>query len=537
MSELIDISFLTSFYRSSRSDWEQYRVGSPIDGACTTERFSVHTEEEIDPFVVFSIPLNLETHSVRLNLRAKYAKRCFPISVEARSSDGWFNVGIIREVSDFYVFDIKQKVSDIRIQSVGLKALDFSSLNIYVEREKFCESTERYASSLGGLVFAYTDFYGLGGKLSVIASALGYLGAQSNQKNIFCDKSLGDVLAYPKAYAEGKDNLLDEVLEDWSGKAVVDFIKTKSYKGKKNISLFFPVVPRLDEAQKFTFISRNKLEWFSYDGESPVSLKQRLYKRMIPSAAVVEHRNELGKKYPFDGHRSVGVHLRHGNGELYYREFDDFNRWGVKPPSINLFVESIESLIYKDKSIKSLVVCSDSFAVRDLLEQKFGDELNVVFISEGIQDVGCGCNHTPKVFDSRLKRVDVDRSTEDCDALSEMLLLSTCRYLVGGSSFFFDAVIGFSNCEDEKVIQFDNKDRYARLPKNVVPISTYKDEEVRGKFDLSDILIDGVFIFDDDSGLQISYFDEYIASFCSKDVFMDSSLEEVREFLKARRGY
>lgn len=67
-----------------------------------------------------------------------------------------FKVDVLRELFRLKNRDfqqpVKQKVSDIRIQSVGLKALDFSSLNIYVEREKFCESTERYASSLGGLV-------------------------------------------------------------------------------------------------------------------------------------------------------------------------------------------------------------------------------------------------------------------------------------------------------------------------------------------------------------------------------------------------
>lgn len=537
MSNLIDVAFLASYYKSSRSDWEKYRVGSPIDGAAVVDRYSVHTEKEHDPFVVFEIPLPFKINSIRINFRYKYVKKSLPVKILGLSIGEWIDIGVVSVAVPSANFDVERQFSKIKITTSGFKSLDFSSINIFVEKEEFKKSIRVFSEKMGGVVYAHTDFYGLGGKLSVLASALGYLGAQSYQKNIVCDKSLEKVLAYPSAYKEGQDTILDDKLNEWVGKSLLEFIKNKKYSGDRNVSRYYPILPDADQLQKFTFISRNKLDRFSYSDENPVLLKQRMYKRMIPSTAVLDLKEKIKRNFSFEGNRSIGLHLRHGNGELYYREFEDFNRWGVKPPDFQVFIESVKKILDADPLINKIIVCSDSFAVKKIISKNLGEKVEVLFVSENIQDVGCGCNHTPKVFNKNAERKRVDRSMEDCVALSEMLILAECSYLVGGSSFFFDAVIGFSECAAGNVIQIENKDRYARLNKNVVPVQDCDDKDIKSKLVSSPLLLDGVFVCNDGRKVILSYFDEEVKTFRSKKEFLVSSLEEVELYLKERRGY
>jgi len=114
----------------------------------------------------------------------------------------------------------------------------------------------------------------------------------------------------------------------------------------------------------------------------------------------------------------------------------------------------------------------------------------------------------------------MDRQEEDILAFSEILALSQCSTLCGGSSYFFEAVKGFSSCPEEQIFEIDNLDRYIALDEDYKPLFESKNH-------LSNLLIkkikyfggfvDGIFIDEKSTEdcLKLFYFDDllYLGSF------------------------
>jgi hypothetical protein len=538
MDRLINISFLSSFTQSSSSiEWEKFKIGNPTDGWDNTNRYSIHTDKEIDPYVIFHLPKSIYVQLVELTPRIKYFKNSLPIKITGMIDGEEFLIKEINNPTDNCTAIVNRKISKVKITSIGHKSIDFSSFAIFVTRAELSKISDSFDEQSDGLIFAYSDFYGLGGKLSIIATACGYAGDQANQKYVICDPSLRTTLSYPPPYQKEKNKNVEAFLKNWAPTNIKQFLDEKKYTGGKNIAMYTPNKLGANENRRFTFVSRNKLDNFKIESESENETKRRLYQRMSPSISVLNKLEKLKERLNIDQGNTIGVHFRHGNGEQYFRSFEQYNRWGVKPPSIDQFTQELANILAAEKRIKSVLLCSDCLAVHDLLKNRFGGSHRIIFGSENIQDVGRGCNHTPKIFDHRHKRKIIDRESEDVDAFAEILLLAGCNYIYGGNSFFFDAVIGFSNNPDDRIYTMKSKDRYINLPKNMIPIGNIENGSILKAFDDKQIMIDGVFIDQDPTNISLFYFNEPLSSFEWGFPPPEKNISEIKSKLLKMRGY
>jgi hypothetical protein len=538
---LFNVSFLSSYYSSSSSSWEKFKVGQPTDGSTNNERFSIHTEKEVNPFVCFSFLKPIRIKKIELVCRTKYLQNSLPITIESLLDGNWVKVLNVNSVTDptAVSFADSQQFSALRVVSRGFTTLDFSSLNIFAESSEFLKDWQFSELPQSGMVYAHTAFYGLGGKLSVVASALGYAGNETQQKSVFVDSSLSRVLAFPTPFIKNAEHSSNaqKFLNLYAPIAIRDFIFEGKYVHERNIALHVPAQSRDNICNRFSFISRDSIEPYKINDENGHITKQRLYKRLIPSNEVLKLKNELAEKYKFNGQNSLGVHIRHGNGELYKKELDKHNRWGVKPPNFAEICAAANKFIEKNTNIDTIVICSDSFVTEDIVKKSLKRKIKTLFISDSIQDVGCGCNHNNSVFDSSVKRRTIDRDQEDVIALSEMLLISQCHYLIGGSSFFFDAVIGFSLVKPENIIQINNKDRYIDLPKSFVLVTSELAMNIKEALVEEKIPLDALFINQADDSIGLYYFEKLILELKNLKGLGWLQKREIRKFLLDARGY
>lgn len=191
--------------------------------------------------------------------------------------------------------------------------------------------------------------------------------------------------------------------------------------------------------------------------------------------------------------------MRHGNGERYFDRHR--SRWGVKPPSKNKIIEAIEkSLLDAGPEIKHILLASDCLAIAPLLAGHFGERLSVHFISKHVQDVGAGNSVVPPSyrFDVDMPHRGVDIIEDDVASFSEILTLAKCRFLCGGSSYFFESIIGFSSCASVNINSIDNIDRYIDIPSSSLPLAEAENKELAASIvailKASFILTDGIFL-------------------------------------------
>ncbi|GAC13357.1 O-fucosyltransferase family protein [Aliiglaciecola lipolytica] len=538
---LFNISFLSDFYSSSSSKWEKYKKGLPTDGSVDPKRYSVHTEKENAPFVCFNFPVSVRVKQIDLHCRQEYIQNSLPINIQLLIDDEWQSVHKIEKSTDSNSVSFTNSVAtkSIRVVADAFTTLDFSSLNVFADKDEFLEDWQRLALQSSGMVFSHTDFYGLGGKLSVVATALGYIGNEANQKNALVDASLAKVLSFPASlFEDGHVNPQQrQFINTFAPTTLRDFIFERKYVHERNIAQHIPELSGQNESRKFSFFSRNALEQFTNSDESFHETKQRLYKRMLPSQGVLKSKDEILAKYQFDGKNAIGLHIRHGNGELYFKEFENFNRWGVKPPDFEEISKAINSMLNEYANIDTVVIGSDSLITKTLVEKTLSRKVNVLFISDNIQDVGCGCNHNDYVFDTTVKRKEIDRDLEDTIALSEILVLSECHYLVGGSSFFYDAAIGFSNTKSQNIIQLNNKDRYTDLAKSYKVVNSQNYANIYTSLKKADVLLDGLFVNEVQGEFTLHFFDKLICPLKTCDAVGFLEMNKIKKTLVAVRGY
>lgn len=535
---MIDIGFLCCFYTSSKSNWERSAKGSPLDGSIQYNRFSFHTEKELNPFIVFSLPSKVLINSIRVNFRDEYKINSLPMRVDCYSGNEVVKNLLIEENYDspFFEFFLNERVDSIKITTTGYKSLDFSSINLFVDLDEMVKCSN--IAELDSIIYCHSSFYGLGGKLAVLATSLGYLGENTHINNIFCDKGLDGLVSYPKPYCDDKDVKLAEFIKKYASESVSSYIFGGSYKSEKNISRYLPMPGGHLERQKFTFITRDAVDSFSYKGESDIKVKQRLYKRIIPSSEVFDFFYKLRDDNPIEeGEKCIGVHLRHGNGELYLSKGKDINIWGVKPPCFNEFFSRIDHILLKDSAVKKIFIASDSPSVKKVFEKKYKDLLEIVFVSYNTQNVGCGCNHTDSVFSDYMERKDINLLSDDKTSFSEMIFLSKCDYLIGGESYFYNAIVGFSSLCDDQIYKIENKDRYSRLRFEFYPVAKKKDSVLYDSFLQYIDYLDGIFIANIDGFLHVNYFDIELLRLSEGDEWRESVFCKLNKLLVSYRGY
>jgi hypothetical protein len=520
----INISYLCSYFTSSISNWEKWKIGNPLDTSTNVERYSFHTEEEQGAFIQINLPIPCKVKFLEIWLRRQYTERILPLDISILIDESWLQIGVIEENKSPFVINVDRVISAIRIHKNGFGYVCFSSLNVFVEKDIFMTFIEHLNSQSERLCYVHSSFYGLGGQLATLASAIGFIGSQNLIKQIIVNKSSSHILAYPTQINLDKSSSHFKIISCGLSESLCSFVFNNGvgYNSQKNIALYVETTTSGGEQDRSAvFISRDNLPAFYLPKENAVISNQRLYSRIIPSNAVfeqlaiLEQNNKLGELYD----TSLGVHVRHGNGERYFNK--NTNTWGVKPPDSEVLLSAINFAITNSANhIENIILASDCWAIKDFFEHNFSDKVNIIFISNNIKIIGAGCNHNNCVFAPEMVGKNMDRQEEDILAFSEILALSQCCALCGGSSYFFEAVKGFSSCSEEQIFEIDNLDRYIVLNENYQPLLEsnnnlshliIKEIKTFGGF------VDGIFIDEKSTEdcLKLFYFDDllYLGSF------------------------
>jgi len=531
---------MCDYYTSSVGKWDAQKSGSPLDHSKDTNRFSFHTDNDIDAFLNIKLPIKINYANIHVRFREGYNHRILPLDIFPRSnSNSWQLVNTIDEVQlNSSVFEVSE-CDTIRFIKRGLGHLYLAGVDILVDEEVFSQ-IQKSLSEKSKFFYVYSPIYGLGGALSVCASALA--GVDHHHINyVVRDKSCNGLIYYPPELALTEHNV--SLLEDGLGHNLTSQICGEKPKevGQKPLFQWRVNKNQHNQTPDIVLVSRDSLSSFENKDENPYLSKQRLYQRIIPSVNVKNKCKNLLCSLNLeqeDMEKFLGAHIRHGNGELYYSAKN--NVWGVKPPAPKLYIEQLRKII-SQYHIKDLLLCSDSYCVKELIEKEFPD-LRIKFLSLGIQKLGAGCNHIAKVFDETIERTPIKRSEDDISSFAEILALSKCGYLFGGKSFFYEAIIGFSSVKPEHIFQMNNTDRYISLPNTYDPIAKAEANSFAkvlfDKFKQNSIHTDGVFFNSDkDKKMTLTYFDDVIITGNQDNLLDEISSGKVKQILKHLRHY
>lgn len=185
---------------------------------------------------------------------------------------------------------------------------------------------------------------------------------------------------------------------------------------------------------------------------------------------------------------------------------------------------------------KHIVLASDCYSVYEAIKNEFEGIAKVSFLSRDILSPGKGCKHNESYFGVARQEghsaTSIESSQEEVTAMAEILTLAKCKYLVGGRSYFFEAVLGLSSVRVDCVTYIDNADRYIVLPRHRRPIAdgkTAKIVRLCSYLVSHQILLDGIFYETSDSNrISLFYFYETLAT----DISVDN-LAEVSELVTA----
>lgn len=544
MDGFVNVSYLCSFFSSSDSKWSKAAVGSPLDHSMNSERYSFHTEEEDNPFVKISLHEEIFVDTIQLIFRRQYTEKILPIKIFV-SSCGifWEEALAIKNFRLRPEINLKRKIKYVKVQKIGFGYLYLSSINIYVPKNIFIKDRIIMPGEVKKLIYVHAGFYGLGGQLAVLASAMGYVGGQSI-KRIYAHEGAANFLSYPPEIDPGGSHR--DLLENSLSLSVLSRVlgTEEKYRSKKDISLWMPKKYPENEDRDVVFISRDNFVEFINKGEGKFEAFQRLYKRLLPSPRILNEVDALVGTRKLEGkfQDALGVHIRHGNGERYYSRRRKL--WGVKPPSAESIKAGVDEAI-SSCNIKSIVVSSDSYAVEKFFRKEYGDKIEVIFLSGHIQEIGAGCNHLDSVFDGALKRSLVSEEEEKRTAFSEILTLAKCGYLCGGESYFFNAIVGFSSCSEDKIFRIDSSTRYASIPDHFEALC---DAGSKVGLEIVEILrdtkfyLDGIFLSEnrENSGpgmVKINYFDVELFSGALSDFRAEVLSGRLQESLNNLRLY
>jgi len=532
---LKNIAFMCTYYTSSIGKGERLKTGAPNDHYEGSDRFSFHTEEEHYPFIHFSLPEKIHVEEIEITFRDRYADRILPLNIEVKTEDAeWASLESLTEVKLNHKCDVSRVISGVRVTHSGYGSLYFSSLNIFVKKSSFADLLAKTENDKS-LILA-NGVYGLGGNLSVIATALGYQ-MQSEYRRIETALNMTRLVSFPPITKLAPEDR--ELLSDSLGKSAASHVLQSEVRLRSERPFSRWVADDTFNHQKrpVTLLTRNNIPKYASKNEPACATMQRLYQIIEPSDEVLgkvnSHAKDLG--LTDDIFKSaVGVHVRHGNGELY----SSGKTWGVKPPSKIQIIKDVRNAL-QNRDATNIILCSDCTAVKVVIEEAF-PECNVFFISTQALPPGYGVAQ-PKVFDMKLERSYPDPLDDNIHVFAEILLLSKCRYLCGGRSFFFDAAIGFSSCNESEIFYIDNKDRYTTLPEDVKPLlkDGSKDAlEVYAILKEQNFMIDGIFIRHISADrFVLSYYDVPLAQIdCStiRESIMNSNLIDT---VRAHRAY
>lgn len=319
---LFDVSFLCTYYISENSKWEKWGSGVPIDGYKKSDRYSVHTEEEFGPFIHFDLPCPLNVEAIDIITRDVYVDKVLPIDVDINMENGEVLSEIVRNIGNNLI-PIGGSVQSVRLHKRCFGYLNISSIRIFIKQDEITNLIRGLKLTSHGLAYVLADFYGIGGKLSIVATALGYLSYQSSVKNIVLDQSFGELICFPPVVVAKEEAWLQVLMNKYLPSHLISYINDrKGYNSKKNISMYMATGDSnvCNQAKKFCLVTRDSIKSYQLPSEPFSSCAQRLYSRIIPSKKVLDLVENILTSNRLSSSvlsKTLGVHIRHGNGERY----------------------------------------------------------------------------------------------------------------------------------------------------------------------------------------------------------------------------
>lgn len=202
--------------------------------------------------------------------------------------------------------------------------------------------------------YVYADGvrYGLGGKLAVYATAFRWLRLNNSPSTLAIDGSLSHVLEAPVPLDMVKTDKVDAIALESLPENIYKYINGGEYVGRIPINKH-KLPSNLVKSVGFIFASRNQQDLFQKAGQHKVDISKSAYSIISPSEKVLRVQKDLELAIgisPSLYEDSIGIHVRHGNGEKYYNKAN--GAWGVKPPTKREVFRSIHQCIdYSKKSI------------------------------------------------------------------------------------------------------------------------------------------------------------------------------------------
>ncbi|WP_374765310.1 hypothetical protein [Yunchengibacter salinarum] len=541
---MYDITYLCELNASSVSEkWSKLINGNIKDSDSICSEFGFHSERELNPFLSISLPFELEVFELVIEFRDSYSKKDLPFSLKFIGDN--FEVDqIFKSLSNYTTvvssqdLGIKGCLKGILIYREGECSLVLKRIYLNVRKKEFLQKVKN--TKFKRICFADGHWFGLGGKLSVYASALLYC-SQEDKKWPLIDTSSSDIIDYPLSINEKEDefNLL---LNNFASKSIKKLVDGEpGYYKETSASQHKPVKNAGDFEGRFKYISRNNIKRFIYKGENDLGANRRALKKIVPSKNVLNkvRKIESAINGEIDYSKALGIHFRHGNGERYFSSKTGL--WGVKPASRVELEKALDAFLKKYSSrIKTVIVATDCREVASFIDKYANKFCKVLFLDYGVQPVGSGCSHNNNYFDRFSKRIFVDTSDEQVQTFAQMLVLSKCRYLLGGRSYFFETVKSLSSIPVEDIGFINNLDRYVKVDNVSLPLLESDEEGTRIIVDIfrkENVLLDGVFLGRKDSVLRLSYFDVILAQGKTIKDIVDLLDDCVFEKLKGLRFY
>ncbi|MDD2882986.1 MAG: nodulation protein NodZ [Rhodoferax sp.] len=205
------------------------------------------------------------------------------------------------------------------------------------------------------------------------------------------------------------------------------------------------------------------------------------YNKIIPNKNIQASIEEIHDSW--NGHPTIGVHFRHGNGEPT-----------VAYPDIKWYYRTIDYILLS-RPEALVFVSTDCFAALHEFQQRYG--ARIVSTKKKYLPVGVGGMHYYNTLEERL--------LSGQEAITDIWSLSKCDYFVGTKSFFSYAANHLAgNFPKEKGFWYVNTLRSFKPSKDLAPI---KSTKFRSLFESINVSLDGIYIKNEE-GLNFVYLQE-----------------------------
>lgn len=358
-------------------------------------------------------------------------------------------------------------------------------------------------------------YYGLGGNLSVLASAMRL--AKNFDCNLVVDWKDGfyglkeeDIFSRVFKYPDSNLELLTKGTHKVWPPEWQDYIEqTRPHKNINGLQLSRVTSEMIEDSNEIlsdsydTFVvSRDDKYWHHGQYESEI-------KSLLLNVRLADSLQQKVDSYDVD-EDTVAVHFRHGNGELT-----------VVPPDINWFYSQVDK--YLDRGAKNIFLCTDCFRVIELFRERYP---GLVFSSDKKYPAnGQGAMHYAVTDTGNIRAIS--------EAIIDIWTMAKAGFLVGSKSFFTGASYKLStNLVKERTSIWVPEVRSHKPASTQTPL--VNDSDLSNTFKQKGIPTDGLYVERKGRESLIFYLHNEISTFTNLD---ELKLDDVHARIKALRYY